>query len=68
MTNSDAIAVHKHRNSSTLKTSDIGEFLMGQQEERIVSLQLLNELSLTADPSKYRNLRTRSRINVFGSR
>ena len=68
MTQFDALGVHNFGNSSTSKASASGAFQMGQQEERVVSLQLLRESSQTADPPKRRNLRTSSRINVFGSR
>ena len=68
MTQFDALGVHNLGNSSTSKDSISGAFQLGQQEERVVSLQSLRESSQSCDPPKRRNLRTSSRVNVLGSR
>ena len=68
MTHIDALGVHKLGNSSTSKACASVVFQMGQQEERVVSLQFLNESSQTADPPERQYLRVGSLINVFGSR
>jgi hypothetical protein len=68
MTQFDALGVRNFGNSSTSKDSASGAFHKEQQEERVVSLRSLGESSQLCDPSKRRNLRTSSRVNVFGSR
>jgi hypothetical protein len=68
MTQFDALGVHNIEDSSTFKAAASGAFEMGQQEERVLSLQLLRESSQPSDPPKRRNLRTSSRVNVLGSR
>jgi hypothetical protein len=68
MTQVDALGVHNFGNSSTTKASASGAFQMWQQEKRVVALQLLEELSQTADLPERRNLRASRRINFFGSR
>jgi hypothetical protein len=68
MTDTDALDVHKLGNSSTLKTSASGAFQVGQQEQRVVSLQFLNESSQIADPQKRQHLWVGNCFNVFGSR
>jgi hypothetical protein len=68
MTHIDAVGVHKLGNSATSKVCASGAFQMWRREERVVSLQFLNESSQTADPPKRQHLRVGSLINVFGSR
>ena len=68
MTQIDDLGVHKRGNSSTLKTSASGSFLKEQREQRVVSLQFLNESFQTADPPKCPRLRVVSYCNIFGSR
>jgi len=68
MTQNGALGVQWGGNCAMLKTFAIGPFHMGQQEQRVVSLQVLNESTQTADPPKRHYLRVGSRINVFGLR